>query len=122
MTNLQIVVPAELLAQQSSITETLAGIANEQAKLSAQQQEAEAAQLRIASAVAFLRGEPIPQAAKVSTRRPMSQAGRDKIAAGWALRRANKANAEAVAPVTEPLSPAPVGDVKAAAPKAAKAK
>ena len=126
MTNLQIVVPAELLAQQSSITETLADIANEQAKLSAQQQEAEAAQLRIAIVIAYLKGEPIPQAKTTKTgRAPMSEIARANIKAGLQKAHATKAALKAAAVLEttqEPPVAVPATVAPAAAKKAAKAK
>jgi hypothetical protein len=127
MTNLQIVVPAELTSQLSEISATVASIEAEQTKLSTQKAEALEAQQRLNLVVAYLSGSaPLPATKTATGRAPMSAQARENIRAGLEKARVSKAAATAaqaleVAQAPSARVPAPATPAEAKGAQKAKA-
>jgi hypothetical protein len=96
MTPIQISVPESLTVQKAELESALAGIATEEQKLASQRQDIQAALQSISTAVAILSGQPLPvtKAAPATTRKPMSEEAKKRIAEGLHKYREAKALAK----------------------------
>ena len=119
MTPIEITVPESLVDKRSEVDSKLAGITDEEAKLTSQRAEIQDALRAIDTAIAVLTGQPLPAAKLVAGtgRKPMSPEARQRIAEG--LRKSAQARALAKAaqvapPVPEipPEEPVPVAPAK----------
>jgi hypothetical protein len=106
MTPINITIPESLTTQKAELEIILAGIANEEEKLAAQRKDIQAALNTIATGIAILSGQPLPDtkpvAVQEATRKPMSVEARQRIAEG--LRKS--AQAKAVAKAAQGAAPA----------------
>jgi hypothetical protein len=108
-----VVIPQELIDQQSCLTSKLSDLAKQEAELAVQKTAIESSLRRIDTAVRFLRGEALPVLKVEGVRRPMSEAGKANIRAALlrnseAKRAAAKAAAEAPPAPETPSAPGPV--------------
>ena len=113
MENLNVVIPAELVAQQSTLVSKIAEIEQQQNELIAQRAEAEASLSRIQNAIRYLNGEMIPVVKEGTVRRPMSAEARIRISEG--LKRSAAAK-KAAAVIPQPVETVPVPEPVGAGP------
>jgi peptidoglycan hydrolase CwlO-like protein len=107
MTPININIPESLTTQKAELETTLAGIASEEEKLATQRKDIQAALNTISSGIAILSGQTLPETkpatATRTTRKPMSDEARQRIAEG--LRKS--AQAKAIAKAAQGAAPEP---------------
>jgi hypothetical protein len=115
MTPININIPESLTTQKAELEAILTGIASEEEKLATQRRDIQVALNTITTCISVLSGQPLPETkpatATGTTRKPMSDEARQRIAEG--LRRS--AQARAAAKAAQGAIPAPQDSAPATA-------